>query len=152
MTISNQVSDFSVTLRVDRTPAEAFAAINDVRSWWSGEIEGETDRADAVFTYRYRDLHRSTQRVAELVPGRKVVWQVVDSHLSFLEDKHEWTGTEVVFEISERDGQTEIHFTHRGLTRDSECYGACSSGWSSLINGNLRDFIATGGVQPDVFA
>lgn len=152
MTVSDNATDFSVTIRVDRTPEQALAAVNDVRRWWSGEIEGDTDRVGAEFTYRYRDIHRSTQRITEIVPGRRVVWRVIDSHLDFLVHKDEWTDTEVVFEVADRDGQTEIRFTHRGLTRESECYGACSSGWGSLVNGNLRRLILTGAAQPDVFA
>ena len=58
---------------VDRTPEEAFAAINNVRGWWSGEIEGRTDKLGDVFTYRYADLHSSKQKVIESIPGKKVV-------------------------------------------------------------------------------
>jgi hypothetical protein len=152
MSTAETATDFTVTMLVEGTPEEAYAAINHVRGWWSGEVEGDTDRAGESFTYRYRDIHRSTQRVAELVPGRKVVWQVVDSHLSFLENKGEWTGTEIVFELDDREGRTEVRFTHRGLTSESECYGSCSTGWGALLTSNLRGLIATGATQPDVFS
>jgi uncharacterized protein YndB with AHSA1/START domain len=145
-------TDFTVTMRVDGRPEEVFAAIDDVRGWWSGEIRGETDRVGAEFEYRYADVHRSVQRVTERVPGTKLVWRVVDSDLSFLVHRSEWTGSEIVFELTDRGGQTEIRFTHRGLNPQSECYGACSSGWGALITRNLRGLIATGERQPDVFA
>ena len=74
---------FTTTISVNQTPNEAFAAINNVRGWWSGEVEGATDKPGAEFTYRYKDAHRSTQKVTELIPGKKVAWHVSDSHLSF---------------------------------------------------------------------
>ena len=143
--------NFSITFLADRTPEEVFAAVSDVRGWWSGEIEGDTDRLGAEFTDRHGDVHRSTQRIAELVPGRRVVWHVVDSNLSFLNHTDEWTGTDIVFDLSPEQGKTEVRFTHVGLAPQIECYDICSSAWSMLINGNLQNLIATGEVQPDPF-
>jgi hypothetical protein len=145
-------SDFTATISVDQTPDEAFNAINNVRGWWSGEIEGETDKPGAEFTYRYKDLHFSTLKVTEFVPGRKVVWHVSDSQLSFVQDKSEWNDTNIVFEISRKEGKTEVRFTHAGLVPQFECFGSCSNAWSTLVNGNLRSLIAMGKNQPDAFA
>jgi hypothetical protein len=134
---------------VDQTPEEAFAAINKVREWWSGEIEGSTDKLGAEFTYRYKDVHYSKQKIAELVPGKKVVWLVEDSYLSFIEDKTEWNGTKVVFEISKKGGKTEVRFTHVGLAPNDECFKACSDAWGFYITGSLRNLIATGKGEPN---
>lgn len=144
--------NFTATFSVDQTPKQAFDAINNVRGWWSGEVEGETDKLGAEFTYRYKDVHRTTQKITELVPGRKVVWHVTESDLSFVKDKDEWTGTDIIFDISSKDGKTEVRFTHAGLAPQNECYGSCSNAWGLLIRGNLRNLISTGMNQPDVFA
>src|SRR5215510_11997349 len=144
--------DYTTSFTVDQTPEDAFVAINNVRGWWSGEIEGSTGKLGDEFIYRYDDVHRSRQKITELIPGKKVVWHVLESNLSFLNDKNEWKDTDIVFDISENEGKTEVRFTHTGLVPQIECYGSCSNAWGLLINGNLRRLIITRENQPDVFA
>ena len=143
--------NFTTTISVDKSPEEVFKAINNVRGWWSGQIEGETDKPGAEFTYRYKDVHRSKQKVKELIPGKRVVWHVLDSSLSFRKE-NEWTGTDIVFDIAQKDGKSEVRFTHVGLVPAFQCYGDCSGAWGVLINENLRKLITTGEAQPDAFA
>ncbi|MGE5803390.1 MAG: SRPBCC family protein [Gemmatimonadota bacterium] len=147
--------NYSTAFTVDQSPEEVFAAITNPRRWWSGDIDGDTNRVGAVFTYHHGTgngtTHRSTQRVTELVPGKRVAWNVVDSDLSFLRHREEWKGTDIIFDVSKKRGKTEVRFTHVGLAPEFECYDSCSSAWGMLINGNLRKLIATGEVQPDPF-
>jgi len=144
-----QNQNFTTVLLVDQTPEEVFNAINNVRSWWTGEpgVEGSTNKLGDEFTYRYKDLHYSKQKVTELIPGKKVDWLITDSKLNFIKDKSEWTGTKISFEISEKNNKTQIRFTHIGLVPDIECYGDCSNAWSSYINSGLRNFITRDKVQ-----
>jgi hypothetical protein len=144
--------DFATTFTVDHSPEEIFDAITNVRGWWSGEIDGSTDKLNDEFTYRYEDVHYSRQRITELIPGRKVVWRVLDASLSFVEDKSEWNGTEITFEIAQRQDKAELRFTHVGLVPDHECYGECSSAWSFYINDSLRSLITTGAGHPNAQA
>ena len=140
---------FTTAFTVDKSPQEVFDAINDVRGWWSGEIDGRTDQLGATFTYRYKDAHRSTQTITELVPGERVVWHVTSAVLNFVKDKDEWNGTDIVFEISRKEGKTELRFTHVGLVPAFECYGGCSGAWGFYINESLLGLISTGKGQPN---
>jgi activator of Hsp90 ATPase-like protein len=144
-----KTKNFTTTILVDQTPQEAFDAINDVRGWWSGEIEGSTDTLGAQWTYSYKKVHRTTQKITELVPGKKIVWHVTDSQINFVRDKSEWDGTEIVFEIAKKDEKTEIRFTHVGLVPTIECYDGCSGAWGFYVNESLRDLIAKGRGQPN---
>lgn len=140
---------YTTTFTVDQTPEEAFAAINNVRGWWSQAIEGDTDRLGAEFKYHYQDVHRATFKITEFVPNQKVVWHVLDNYFNFVQDKSEWTGTDVVFEIARRGDKTEVHFTHVGLVPAYECYEVCSNAWGSYITSSLRNLIAQGKGQPN---
>src|SRR5580765_7590089 len=134
--------DFSVTFSVDQTPEEVFNAINNVRGWWSGEIVGDTAQPGAEFSYRVGDVHFSKQKITESIPGKKVVWHVMDARLGFVKDTREWKGTDIVFEIARKGARTEVRFTHVGLVSARECYDSCSSAWGMLVNRNLRNLIA----------
>jgi len=140
--------DYTITLTVDQSPEEVFAAVTNVRGWWSEEIEGRTDALGAQFKYHYRDLHRSTQKIIELAPGSKVVWHIVDSEIHFVADKSEWNGTDVVFEITKKGGKTQLHFTHVGLSPGIECYGKCCGAWRFYVEESLQALITTGKGDP----
>src|SRR6266571_990480 len=141
--------NYSTTFTVDETPEEAFAAINNVRDWWSGNVEGSTNKLGDEWTYRYKDVHYSKQKITELIPGKKVVWLVLDSFLNFIEDKTEWNGTKITFEIAKKGDKTEVRFDHLGLTPEVECYDACSNAWGGYVNSSLRNLITKGRGQPN---
>lgn len=147
-----KTSDFTVTLLVDQSPKEVIEAVSNPQDWWSGEVTGSALQLNDEFSYRYKDLHYSRQRVVELVPERKVVWMVTESKLFYVEDRNEWTGTSISFEVTPQDNKTEIRFSHLGLTPAVECFDSCSTTWSRLIKQSLHSLITTGRGQQLVLA
>jgi hypothetical protein len=141
--------NFSTSFTVDQTPEEAFAAINNVRGWWSEEIEGGTAKLGDEFTYHYKDVHSCKMKLSEVTPGKKVVWHVLDNRFNFTKDKTEWKGTNIIFEISKKGNKTEVRFTHQGLVPEYECFDLCSNAWGSYLNGSLKSLIVTGKGKPN---
>lgn len=140
--------DFTTAIIIDQTPALAFNSINNVQDWWSGEIEGSTDKLHAEFNYHYQDMHKCKIKIIELIPNKKVVWLVLENYFKFTKDKTEWTGTKMIFDIIEKDNKTELCFTHQGLVPEYECYDICYNAWTNYIQNNLRNLITTGKGQP----
>lgn len=145
--MSNQ--DFTTTIIVDQSPDEVFNAVNNVRGWWSEEIEGSTEKLNDVFLYHYKDVHIAKMKLIEVVPAKKVIWLVLDNYFNFIEDKTEWVGTKVIFDISVIHEKTQLHFTHQGLVPAYECYKICFDAWSNYIKNSLRNLIETGKGQPN---
>ncbi len=141
--------DFTTTIVVAQTPERAFNAINNVRGWWSQEIDGNTSKLNDEFTYHYKDVHICRMKLIEVIPNQKVVWLVMENYFNFTKDKSEWKGTKISFEITEMDGKTEVRFIHIGLVPEYECFDICQNAWSKYIGQSLRDLITTGKGQPN---
>lgn len=141
--------DFTTTLLVEQTPQHAFDAINNVRGWWSEEIEGGTSKVNDVFNYHYEDVHRCKMKIVESIPAKKVVWLVLENYFKFTNDKNEWTGNKIVFDITEQDGKTAITMTQEGLVPQYECFEICRDAWTNYIQNSLRNLIAIGKGQPN---
>lgn len=144
-----QNQNFTTVLLVDQTPEAVFNAINNVRGWWSEEIEGSTDKLNEEFRYHYEDVHSCKMRIIESIPNEKIVWIVLDNYFKFTKDKSEWKDTKVIFEISKQDNKTQLRFIHLGLVPEYECYDICRDAWSNYIQNSLRSLIATGKGQPN---
>lgn len=119
---------YSTTFLVNQTPEQVFNAITNVRGWWSEEVEGNTSKLNDEFIYHFQDVHYSKIKLVEVIPGKKVVWHVMDNRFTFTKDTTEWTGTKMSFEITKKGKQTQLTFTHIGLVPDYECYGVCKEG------------------------
>lgn len=151
----------TATMSVTQTPDEVFAAITNVRGWWNENIIGntaalhdefvftdDTDHAGETVSAK-KGIRFSRFRLTEVVPGKRMVWHVVDAYLTFIEDRDEWTDTHVIFDITETPQGTTLHFTHEGLTAaKSECFEACSRGWDFYVTKSLPQLINNGTGQP----
>ena len=140
--------DYTTSIMVDATAHEAFKSINSVTKWWTENLEGSSQKLNDEFTVRFGDVHVSKQKLVEVIPDKKIVWLVTDSRLNFVEDKHEWTKTKISFEIEEKGGKTQIHFTHLGLVPEVECYDGCRKGWNQYIKGSLFKLLTEGKGKP----
>lgn len=146
---TTQNQDFTTSISVDQSPEQVFTAVNDVRGWWSEQIEGGTSKLNDVFIYQYKDVHLSKMKLVEVIPNKKVVWHVLDNYFNFTKDKSEWIGTNIIFDISQKDGKTQLRFTHQGLVPQYECYNICFDAWTSYIQGSLKKLITTGKGRPN---
>ncbi len=142
-------TNFTTSFAVEQSPLEVFHAINNVRGWWSESIEGNTEKINEEFLYYYKDVHVCKIKILEYIPGKKIVWLVLDNYFNFTEDKSEWKGNKIIFEISETDSKTQIGFTQAGLTPSYECYNVCKDAWTSYIQGSLKSLITTGKGKPN---
>jgi hypothetical protein len=140
--------DLIIKFCVQHSPAEVFSAINNVRAWWAEGIEGNSEKLQDEFLFVHKDIHRSMQKVVEMVTNKRVVWLITDAYLTFVPNKTEWIGTKIIFEIVKRENDTELIFTHQGLVPTFECYGNCSNAWTFLITDSLKNFIQIGEGKP----
>ena len=141
--------DFTSAILVDQTPEIAFNAINNVRGWWSEELEGNSEKLNDEFVYHFHDVHYCQMKLIEVIPNKKVVWFVKYNYFKFTKDRSEWTGSTISFDISNVDGKTEVRMTHYGLGPELECFSICSSAWSQYIQGSLFKLITTGNGTPN---
>ncbi|HRH03010.1 MAG TPA: SRPBCC domain-containing protein [Bacteroidia bacterium] len=132
------MKNYSYTLTTKKTAKEIFDLLQNIEKWWSGiyeeTIKGKSQKLNDEFSFSAGGgMHFSKQKLVELIPNKKIVWQVTESNLSFLRNPKEWKNTKLTFDISETKNETKVTFTHEGLEPNIECYGACSNAWTQYF-------------------
>ncbi len=64
-------------------------------------------------------------RIEELQPGRRVVW-------SCLGGTPEWTGTRLTWDLTPRDGGTDLRVMHGAWRSTEGAFARCNSTWGEL--------------------
>lgn len=139
--------NFHTAITVNASAQEAIKKINQVDKWWAKKVKGKSDKLNDKFSVDFGETFVDFQ-IRELMPNKKVVWLVTDCNLHWIDNKKEWNGTEVVFEISSAKNKTKIDFTHIGLVPGVECYEECEAGWTEHVTNSLVKFINEGKGNP----
>ncbi|MBS1659662.1 MAG: SRPBCC domain-containing protein [Bacteroidetes bacterium] len=139
--------DFSCSFTAEATPAAAFDVVNRVTEWWTENIDGSTKNLGDVFTVDFGKTFL-TMKIVESVPGQRVVWEVVDCFIHFVNDNKEWQGTHLVWEILPEGGMTQVRLTHQGLVPQVECYDNCVQGWTFYVKTSIYDLLTKGKGEP----
>ena len=133
---------------VNASVEETMKKISQVNFWWAKNFKGNADKLNDIFTVDFGKTFVDFQ-ISELIPNKKVIWKVTDCNLDWINNKKERNGTEVVFEISEKEKTTQINFTHIGLVPGVECYNDCEVGWNGFVTNSLVKFINEGKGMPE---
>lgn len=142
--IKMENKNYHRTITVNASATEAMKKISEVNCWWKKDFSGSAEKLNDIFTVPFGEPSFVDFVVSEIIPGKKAVWKVTDCYLPWFNDKKEWNNTEVVFELSEADGKTQIDFTHVGLVPEVECYNVCEKGWDGHVTESLVKFINEG--------
>lgn len=127
--------NYTKSFRLQVSPETVFQALTrEIPQWWTEAFEGDAADVKNTFTVRFGDAAYKTMEVAELVPGSAVSWKVTDALINSpgLNEKKEWIGTSILWNIVTSGDTTLLTLTHQGLTPALECYTMCREGWQQF--------------------
>jgi uncharacterized protein YndB with AHSA1/START domain len=137
---NNFSSSFSASISAD----EAIKRASKVPEWWGITFSGSSEKQNDQFIVKMGGDSFFDFTVAELIPGKRIVWLVTDCNMPWYSDKKEWANTKLIFDVTENAGVTTLNFTHEGLTPEVECYNDCAPGWTHWIKTSLFSYLTTG--------
>lgn len=140
--------NYHSSITVHNTAKEAFESITRVSEWWATNFEGASQKLNDIFTVHFGKTF-VTFKIIEVVPDKKIVWKVEDCYLDWLKDTKEWMNTKMLWEISTKNNQTQISFTHIGLVPEIECYDNCVKGWDFFVKESLYKLVTQNQGLPD---
>lgn len=136
--------DFQSSITAKISAGEAIKRIGNVAEWWGVTFIGKSGKLNDKFVVKMGGESFFNITVAELIPGKKIVWVITDCNMPWYSDKKEWADTKLIFDLCENNGITTLNFTHEGLTPDIECYQDCETGWTHWIRKSLFSYFTTG--------
>ncbi|PNV73576.1 SRPBCC family protein [Leptospira inadai] len=137
-------NNFSSSISVKIGASEAIKKISNVPEWWGITFTGSSEKQNDKFIVKMSGDSFFDFTVEELIPAKRLVWSITDCNMPWFSDKKEWANTKLIFDLNEKDGVTELNFTHDGLTPDLECYTDCEEGWTHWIRTSLFSYFTTG--------
>ena len=137
-TIYHQVRMNAPTVKAYR----AVSTVDGVARWWD-KPSATRMAVGSVLEFNPGVEHGVLRmKVLDLLPDRRVEWECISTHPK-TSPASAWTGTHVVFEISEsvpmafeitrRKRMAVLDFRHSGWDEASNYFGFCNFGWGEAL-------------------
>lgn len=117
----------------------AVATPEGLAGWWTTDTVG-TSKIGGQLAFRFGDVGGFDMEVLQLDPAGTVRWRVTDG-------PDEWIGTEVGWQLDQRDEYTIVQFEHEGWREPVEFMHHCSTKWATFLM-SLKEFVETGSGRP----
>jgi hypothetical protein len=79
-------------------------------------------------------------KVTKLTPSKKVEWKCINSI-------EEWMGTDISFNLEEKERRTILRFTHAGWRATTDTFAGCTYDWALFMK-SLKSLCETGTGTP----
>ena len=124
---------------------EALATADGLGSWWAPHTSTKTD-AGLVLAHSPGAQHGDVKmKVLDTTQDKRVEWEIISTHPK-RSPASAWTGTHIIFEITERDNpgpwlgisdggphMAVLEFRHSGWNENSEYIGFCNFAWGETL-------------------
>jgi uncharacterized protein YndB with AHSA1/START domain len=135
------MAEIRINVGIKANPEKIYNAVTTqegLTSWWAKETTAKPEVGFVnVFTF---GKFRNEMKVTKLVTNKRVEWKCINSI-------EEWIGTDISFDLEEKDGSTVLRFTHGGWRASTDMLAHCTYDWASFIK-SLKSLCETGTGTP----
>ncbi len=118
---------------------KAIATRDGLAAWWTNDTRGES-AVDGVLEFRFGTRGGFDMKVLELIPGKRVLWKVIDG-------PKEWIGTKISWDLRKEGDRSVVMFKHEGWKEPVEFMHHCSTKWAVFLM-SLKSLVENGRGAP----
>ncbi|MDQ3108743.1 MAG: SRPBCC domain-containing protein [Bacteroidota bacterium] len=126
---------------IKTTPENVYKAITTqegLSGWWAKETTAKPEEGFVnVFVF---GKSRNEMKVTKLIPDNSVEWECIASI-------EEWIGTNISFDLEEKDDRTILRFAHSGWRAATDTFAGCNYN-RALFMKSLKSFCESGTGTP----
>jgi len=129
-------------LIVRSSPEEIYKALTTkegAANWWTAQTEIGSKVGD-MNIFDFGEIYHNKMKIVDLKPTSRVKWEC-------LEGDKEWIGTNFLFDLEEKDGDTILRFTHGNWKEETDFFASCNYHWGYYLR-SLKLYCETGSGTP----
>lgn len=119
--------EIRINVTIKAIPEKIYNALTTqegLAGWWAKQTTAKPEVGFVnVFIF---GKFRNEMKVTKLTPNKKVEWKCINSI-------EEWVGTDISFDMEEKEGSTILRFTHAGWRAVTDTFAGCTYDWALFM-------------------